>query len=193
MARCKQFNKEEVLQKAKELFWKQGFHATSIQDLVNHLGVNRASLYATFGDKNQLYETAFQAYRKEGLAQVSNCVQAFPSVKKGIQTLLQRAIQTSLIDTDGKGCFVINCTTEYLPKHPHILPDLLQNKADFQHIIATALQKGKDTGELSEQLNVNEVAAYLFTFFNGLNIMAKIKQDRKELERSVALALKVLD
>ena len=61
MPRTKQFNEEEILKKAMELFWEKGFHATSIQDLVAHLGINRASLYDTFGGKEELFKKAFCA------------------------------------------------------------------------------------------------------------------------------------
>jgi len=57
MPRVKLFDEKEVLTKAMNLFWKQGYAATSIRDLVNHLGINRASLYGTFGDKEQLFKT----------------------------------------------------------------------------------------------------------------------------------------
>ena len=60
MARKKQFEEHEILTKATDLFWKQGFHATSIQDLVNHLKINRASLYDTFGGKEELFNKAFR-------------------------------------------------------------------------------------------------------------------------------------
>ena len=54
MPRVKQFNEDEVLNKAMELFWKKGYNATSMQDIVDYLGINRASLYSTFGGKKNL-------------------------------------------------------------------------------------------------------------------------------------------
>ena len=64
MPRTKQFDEKEVLKNAMELFWEKGFHATSIQDLVSHLGINRASLYDTYGGKDELFNTAFETYRQ---------------------------------------------------------------------------------------------------------------------------------
>ena len=65
MPRVKLFDQNEVLTKAMNLFWKQGYAATSVQDLVQHLGINRASLYDTFGDKDQLFKKSFELYRKQ--------------------------------------------------------------------------------------------------------------------------------
>ena len=87
MARNKAFEKEIVLEKAKELFWKQGFHATSVQNLVDHLGINRASIYDTFGGKNKLYETALESYRAENLIFLKEHLAKFESVKKSLNVM----------------------------------------------------------------------------------------------------------
>ena len=72
MARQTTFNKDQVLQDATSLFWKKGFHQTSIQDLVDTLGVNRASLYNTYQDKYGLFMSCYIAYRKQVLNQAKN-------------------------------------------------------------------------------------------------------------------------
>ncbi|MEM9921565.1 MAG: helix-turn-helix domain-containing protein, partial [Bacteroidota bacterium] len=65
MPRSKNFDRQEVLQKAVELFWQKGFHATSMQDLVDHLEINRGSMYNTFGGKEQLFQEALALYKKQ--------------------------------------------------------------------------------------------------------------------------------
>src|SRR5512134_1716882 len=64
MVRTKQFDRHAVLDEAMEVFWERGFHATSIQDLVDRLGVNRQSLYDTYGGKDQLFLAALERYRE---------------------------------------------------------------------------------------------------------------------------------
>ncbi len=66
MARPREFDVDAVLDRATELFWARGYEATSVQELVDTLGVNRASLYATFGDKAQLFEAVLQPLRRAG-------------------------------------------------------------------------------------------------------------------------------
>ncbi|MFT4667416.1 MAG: TetR/AcrR family transcriptional repressor of nem operon [Polaribacter sp.] len=193
MARTKEFDKTEVLEKAKQLFWKQGFHATSIQNLVDHLGINRASIYDTFGDKNKLYEMALRSYRDESAVQLQKRTDKFKSIKNGLRTLLREGITAALNDGECKGCFVVNCTSEYLPKHQHILPELLENKIIFENTFSRTLQRGKDNGELSADLNVKDLAAYFYTFFNGIQIIAKVKPNKKELFKTIDLGLRVLD
>ncbi len=193
MARTKEFNKAEILEKAKQLFWKQGFHATSIQNLVDHLGINRASIYDTFGGKNELYEAAFLAYREENLTFMQQRLSKFDSVKKALKSLFREIIKIAIDDKDRKGCFVINCTTEYLPKHESILVELVSNKGAFQEIISKSLQEGKSKGEIDSKLNIKDTSAYLFSLLSGLQISAKVKSNKTELFKSIDMGMKVLD
>ena len=64
MARRKEFDRDEALHKAMEVFWSRGYEATSVGDLVEHMGINRQSLYDTFGDKHSLYLAALDRYRE---------------------------------------------------------------------------------------------------------------------------------
>lgn len=193
MPRTKNFERSEVLEKAKNLFWKQGFHATSMQNLVDHLGINRASLYGEFGGKKQLYEEALTAYRTEGYEYLKSTLSKRKSAKSALKNLFLDAVISDTQDPDRKGCFVVNCTTEYLPKNTEILSDLLEQKSNFESLISETLQRGVDSEELSNSLNVNELASYFYTFFSGLKIISKVNQDRKELEKTVKIGLQVLD
>lgn len=192
MPRTKNFDRSEVLEKAKNLFWKQGFHATSMQNLVDHLGINRASLYGEFGGKNQLYEEALSTYRNEGFEYLKQKLNETKSAREAIKNLFLEAVTSSCQDQDRKGCFVVNCTTEYFPKHQEILSELLDQKSNFQTLIAETLKQGVSSGELPESLNVNELSAYLYTFFSGLKVISKVNQDPKELEQTVEVGLSVL-
>lgn len=193
MPRSKQFDKDAVLEKAKQLFWKQGYHATSIQNLVEHLGINRASLYDTFGGKKQLYETSFQSYREENIQFLKERLAGFDKIKAGLRKFFRARILDNINDPERKGCFVINCTMEYLPHHQEIMSALMDNKQAFQNIMMETLQRGKDCGEFDQSMNVEEVATYLFTFFNGLQIIGKVKQNKKELFQTLDIGLKILD
>ncbi len=193
MARTKQFDKEQVLEKAKALFWKQGFHATSIQNLVDHLGINRASLYDTFGGKNELYEAAFQAYQKHNIKGLIHHFEAYPSAKEGLIALFLKSMQDSIDDDERKGCFVVNCTTEYLPNHQHMLAELINNKRLFEEIISVVLQRGKENGEFPDHLITKDLATYLFTFISGLKVIGKLDQNPEALRKTIEVGLSVLD
>ncbi len=189
MARTKQFNEQEVLERAKNLFWKRGFHATSVQDLVDHLGINRASLYATYGGKNALYEAALKSYREQNSQVIQNLCTDSGTPLESIRQLFRSIITNSQDDPDKKGCFIVNCTTEYLPLHDAILPELVSNQESFQATLTELLIKSQQEGELSKDYNVDDIAAYLFTILSGLQVRSKISADTAQLHKLVDIAI----
>ncbi|PRX57275.1 TetR/AcrR family transcriptional regulator [Flagellimonas meridianipacifica] len=193
MPRTKQFDENKVLNKAMELFWEKGFHATSMQDLVSHLGINRASLYDTFGGKEELFNRAFQEYRNSSGDAVKGILAAEPSVKKGFHKLFDFAIEEAVGDTSRKGCFVVNTATELIP-NDGAMHSILQNHMNsVEELFATHVQKGIDRGEIDASKNAKDLGLMLFTFYNGFRVVSKIDSDPKKLQRMVAAALSVLD
>lgn len=192
MPRFKLFNEEEVLIKAMELFWNKGYHATSIQDLVSFLGINRASLYDTFGGKKELFDKSFALYRTIN----TNAIQVFfknhPNVKIGLCNLFTMAINNCEIDKDKKGCFVVNTTTECTPEDKDIQLILQQNKTLFEGILYDYLVTGEQSGEIPKGKDLRMIATLLFTFFSGIKVVAKVETDEK-LRSSIETILTLLD
>ena len=192
MPRVKLFDEEEVLTKAMNLFWKQGYSATSIQDLVVHLGINRASLYDTFGDKEKLFKKSFERYRQEGLTKVSELFQNHPNVKEGFAQLFNNAVKDALLDKDKKGCFAVNNVTELVPNDESFLEVLSNNRRDFENLFYKYLKKGQQEHQLNEGMDLKSLASFLFVVYNGILVVSKIQTSKKELTDSVNLALSLL-
>jgi len=176
-----------------EIFWKKGFHATSMQDLVDAMGINRASMYDTFGNKQQLFELAFERYRASNTARIKQFLESQSSVKAGIRTLFKNAIKESCSDTENKGCFVVNITTELLPGDERIKDMLQANKMAFEQAFSEFLQKGVKNGEIPEGKDIKAIARMLFTLYNGLKVVGKIPGKQEDLMASVEAALGVLE
>ncbi len=193
MPRTKAFKEEEVLEKAIELFWKHGYHATSIDQLVQHLGVNRASLYNTFGGKRALFEKAFQRYRQKNGQLIMAFLNTESDVKVGVRKLFERAVEESLQDKEAKGCFVVNATTELIPGDDAILPLLCENQQGFVEGLSAYLSQGQANGSLAKSKDVEAIAQFLFTLYSGLKVVSKIERDRSNLMKMVQTALQVLE
>ncbi len=193
MPRTKAFDTDVALERALQLFWKQGYNATSMQEIVDALGVNRASIYDTFGNKRALFLAAFAKYRVGNLAQMSAFMASHSSVKKAFQELFTMAVHDSITDLDRKGCFVVNTTSELAAIDPEIQKITVQNRINVEAIFTTELRRGVANGEISEVKNVTAIASMLFTLFGGLKVIAKTAPDRIMLEESIETALTVLD
>ncbi len=184
MPRKKQFDRTIVLEKAMELFWNKGFHATSIQDLVDHCGINRASMYDTFGGKEQLFKEAFQLYRdQEGeYFKATDQQLAKKSVRQFLEGYFYEALKEIQKDHQNKGCMVVNTTTELCNQNKEILQLVKTNLIEvvqlFSHIIAI----GQKRQEIGADHNPVDLAYHLFTFYNGFKVIAKIEQDPRVLK-----------
>lgn len=193
MPRTKAFCEESALEKAMELFWKKGYSATSMGNLVEQMGVNRASLYTTYGDKKALFIKAFKHYRKLNKERINSFFAEQLSVKEGIKNLFLTSIESALEDTDRKGCFVINCTTELLPDEKEFLPLIACNQQELEQIFKEFLSLGVESGEIAAEKDLDSIAAYLFTLYGGLQVNAKVNPDKAVLTNTVLLGMSVLD
>ncbi|MEM7038451.1 MAG: TetR/AcrR family transcriptional regulator [Bacteroidota bacterium] len=193
MPRVKLFDETEVLEKAMHLFWKQGYYATSIQDLVNHLGINRASLYDTYGGKKKLFESAFTHYTTGNTNRIEQFLNTQPNVKQGFKQLFQMAIQQSCSDPDRKGCMVVNTSIEFIPNEQEFAPLIEANKQRFIQLFHQYLHSGVENGEIAKGKNLEAIATLFFTFYNGLQVVTKVEFDAGVFGKSVDALLLVLD
>lgn len=193
MPRVKNFDETEILEKVMDFFWEKGYHATSMGKLVKDLGVNRASLYDTYGSKGELFTRALTHYMNTNSKRVKVFLSEYDSVKEGLETLLKNSIRAIFADKDRKGCFVVNCTTELTIEDQKTQQMLTQNRVMFEQLFLDYLQKGVESGELDRDKDWRSVASYLFTFYSGLNVISKINTSEEELLGSLDVALSVLD
>src|ERR1700755_3244285 len=108
MPRNKEFNEDEVLNKAKDLFRKNGYNGTSMDDLVQATGLSRSSIYDTFGDKHGLFLKSLDQYRNEQQCTMEQQTAQSDSPKKKIRAIFDYYIKDILADKDGNGCLLIN-------------------------------------------------------------------------------------
>lgn len=192
MPRVKLFDEEEVLNKAMCLFWRQGYAATSVQDLVSYLGINRASLYSTFGDKEQLFKKAFALYKKNNLEVLTHFFESKSNIKEAFSELFNNAIEEAKLDKEKRGCFVVNTITELIPNDESFQEVILKNKSDIERVFYTYLQKGKENGDLKTTQDLKAIAALLYTVYCGIQVVSKIDADKQELSNAVGVAMSLL-
>ncbi|MBC6992613.1 TetR/AcrR family transcriptional regulator [Neolewinella lacunae] len=193
MARSKAFDETATLEKAIELFWRQGFHGTSIQDLVDHLGINRASLYATFGDKESLYRRALSHYRNINTERAQCFLTAHPSAKTALRELLQRATAPPDKQNDPVGCFIVSASAELSQGSTEINEFLLLNQETFVGLFHSVLQRAVAEGEISADRNLPALANLLFTYYNGVKVLNQFNADPTPLQNATEELLKIFD
>lgn len=193
MARHKEFDREEALQKAMEIFWRRGYEATSIQDLVEHMGINRQSIYDTFGDKHALYLAALDRYREQSAAQFVELLEGPGSLKKSLRRLFDSVIDEATTDESRRGCFMANATMELAAGCTETATRAETNLQHVERAFEGALKRAQGAGEIASGRSPRSLARFLFNNLVGLRVMAKTTRDRRVLEDIMRVTLSVLD
>lgn len=192
MARTKAFDREEVLQKAIQVFWKKGYNGTSMQDLVDSMGINRGSMYATFGDKHSLYLEALKTYLKHERKGLFGLLNDIPSVLESFDKLLDVIIQSSLEDPEQKGCFMNNSTSELIAVDQEVRVLACDNKEFLVKRFTEMMKNGQEAGEVRTDMKASELASFFYTSMLGLRMDAKGSPDPNSLISSKKIILSAL-
>lgn len=193
MARPKEFDPDVVLDRALELFWERGYDATSMADLVEHLGIGRASLYATFGSKHDLYLKALDRYllrvNPSPLEYLSRPGPALPLVR----TLVERYARECAEDVHRRGCMVVNAAIERLPGDPLVARRVEMAWDGLEAALAAALHRAQAQGELSPEKDPRSLARFFLVFLQGLRVLSKTGWDSQRFQDAAKEALSLLD
>ncbi|WP_328302989.1 TetR/AcrR family transcriptional regulator [Streptomyces sp. NBC_00435] len=194
MARTKEFDPDAALQSALELFWRRGYEATTMADLVEHLGIGRASMYATFGNKRELYLKAldrYSEYRDPGLLrELSQPGPALPAVRAVVRRF---AAEASTGDLRRSGCFVTNTAAELGAHDPAAAGRVEASWNHIETLLQSALTRAQAQGELPADRDPRTLARMLLVLMQGLRVVGKASQDPGRVRDAAEQALALLD
>lgn len=193
MVRTKDFDPDTALDAALDLFWERGYEATSVQDLVDHLGIGRGSLYATFGSKHELYLKALDRYLRsrdpDPIALLGRPGPALPAVRTLVRTYAEEAAR----DARRRGCMIVNAAMERVPGDPLVTRRVQASWRALERALAAALARARDQGELAADKDPAAIARYLLVVLQGLRVVGKAGPGAARLRDAAELALSVLD
>ena len=193
MPRVKTFNPDTALETAMQLFWKQGYHATSMDDLVDTMGINRSSIYSTYGGKQELFNKALEHYSATTHQNLQNYFASQKDVRQAIRKLFRSAIKTITTNPKNRGCLVLNTTAELIPGDAATRDIVVTNRVDMRAVYQNALKEGVKRGEIRKDADIKTVALMLFTLLNGMQATKASKTTATEHMKSVEAALSLLD
>jgi TetR/AcrR family transcriptional repressor of nem operon len=172
MARQKAFKREEALDKALQVFWCMGFEATSMQDLVEAMGINRQSLYDTFGDKRTLFLAALDRYVEQQGTQLQQMLEQTPSAKEGLRRVFDSIVSAAL-QGDQRGCLLVNTAVE-LPVHDEqTARSLCAKLAQTEDLLRDTVRRAQAAGEISRKHSPETLARFLMNNIRGMQAMAR--------------------
>lgn len=191
MARIKEYDENEVLGKAMELFWKQGYEKTSMQDLVRHMGIHRRSMYDTFGDKHTLFIKALERYAEIVEANIETQVKPLYSTKQAIRRLFEMAIQQN--EQQSIGCLTVNTAVELSLHDEEVAEKVAASFDKTENLLYELLLRGQKTGEISNRHDMKSISHFFHNSLVGLRVLTKTTDDKQKLESIIDTTLSVLD
>ncbi|MFB7862363.1 MULTISPECIES: TetR/AcrR family transcriptional regulator [unclassified Streptomyces] len=194
MARTKEFDPDAALQAALELFWARGYEATSMADLVEHLGIGRASVYATFGSKHELYMKALDRYLESRDPRIAEELSAPGPALPAVRALVRRFAAEA--GTDGvrqNGCLVTNSATELAPHDGAVARRVELSWEQVETLLHSALSRARAQGELPAGRDPRALARMLLVLMQGLRVVGKASGDPARVRDAAEQALALLD
>jgi TetR/AcrR family transcriptional repressor of nem operon len=188
----KQFDMDEVLDRAMQAFWARGYQATSLQDLVKCTGINRGSLYSTYTDKRALFIAALRRYdskyRRELLARLETEYEP----REAIHQLFLAF--TSQISEEGgnRGCFLTNTALELAAHDPEVGRLVATSQQEIEAFFARMIKQGKAQGQIPANVKSAETARGLLASLIGLIVLTRSRPDRALLDSIVVDAMRRL-
>lgn len=172
-------------------FWAQGYEGTSIQDLVNAMGVNKPSLYSTFGCKEEVFREAVDLYdRLEGRATTQSLGEA-STAREAVEDMLRSNACAYTADEGPRGCMIVLSSLLGAPENESVRAFLADNRLAGEKALRDRLVQGTADGDLSSSADVDRLAAFYTTVLEGLSIQARDGASIEKLNMIIDAAMLV--
>ena len=190
--RPRAYQPDVALGKALDLFRKDGFSATSLDDLSAATGMNRPSLYGAFGDKRELYIKSYQRYRDDARAAMIEVFREAMPVRKRLQRIYAIALDIYLEGESPRGCFTVMTAASEAVADPGIRAMVLEGFVELDRAFASCFRTAKEKGEIAATADPLVLAQLASATLHTVAIRARAGVPRKELEAIVKGALDVM-
>jgi TetR/AcrR family transcriptional repressor of nem operon len=193
MARPKEFDTNAVVQDAMETFWERGYAGTSVNDLLEETGLNRGSLYGSFGDKHKLFLTALERYDQQGWARIRQTLDRPGQAREVIENWI-RSYADSCTGNDGhRGCLLCKAAMELVPHDPEVAAWMRRVAKRNERYLARLVERGQREGDIDAKIDARSVARFLWNSLAGLRLMGTTSPTRREVRETIDLVLRVIE
>jgi TetR/AcrR family transcriptional regulator, transcriptional repressor for nem operon len=190
VARTKEFEPVVALDAAMELFWRKGYEAASMRELLDAMGIGRGSFYDTFGDKHTLFLSALDRFQEVRTSWVEEVLRG--DGLDGIEEVFRRSLDGLFQFQPPRGCLLANSAVELAPHDPEVAARISSYIWRTEDAFRGALQRARDRGEIPSEGDPRSQARFLVNTLHGMRVLARAGADRETLEDTVHVALGAL-
>ena len=186
MPKQKNLEKSYITENAMKLFWKKGYHQTSVQDLVHQIGINRASLYEMYDGKEGLFKESLLHYNNKVNKKINLIFSSCESIKSGFDDFINFVVEDLLMNNNG--CLISNSYAEFLPTESDISKTLVQTRKVWISQIFHVLNAARENNELIDpNSDLETISNALYMSIIGICTISKTKIDKRNLKFTLDL------
>jgi AcrR family transcriptional regulator len=186
--RPREFDLDQALDRALEVFWRKGYEGASISELTEAMGINRPSLYAAFGNKEELFRKALDRYVQGPAAYTYRALDEL-TARSVVERLLHDAADALTCPDNPHGCLGVQGALACGDAATSIKEELCARQARWEAALQRRLERAKREGDLSGSANCADLAQFIATIIQGMAVQAAGGATRQELRKVADLAL----
>ena len=191
--RPRAYQPDVALARALDVFWKEGFAGTSLDDLSAATGMNRPSLYGAFGDKRELYIKSYEAYRDRARQRMGEAFAADLPLREMLERIYAIALDMYLSGKDGpRGCFTVMTATSEAVFDPAIRDLVITGLVETDRFFARIFRRAQERGELPASADPKVLSHLASGTLHTIAVRARAQVPRPELDAIVKGALDVM-
>jgi TetR/AcrR family transcriptional repressor of nem operon len=189
MARPREFDPSEALEKATRVFWKRGYQSTSFRDLMKATHLSKQSLYSAFGDKHALFLKALHHYREQNASALAVLDRQHKSASDTLREAMTYAAFRSELIQCPPGCLIANTTLEFGSEDPDILREIQAMNNTLFRYFNKVLREGQRERQITSAIPSNALARFLLNTLSGIRVLEKAATPRREIQSVIDVAL----
>lgn len=190
--RPRQFDHAAVLTSALQIFWRQGYAATTIDSLAAAMGLNKPSLYNAYGDKQTIYRQALAAFVAQVENEVNTALSSSADIRKALQRFYQGAIAVYCAESPALGCFAICTATAEAVAHADIQDDLKTIIARLDALLAARFATARAAGQIASHHKPLDLARMTQAVLHSLAVRSRAGESRAALTQLANQAVALL-
>jgi len=192
MARPREFDPNDALQTAIELFWEKGYYDASVDEVVKRSGVAKYGIYGTFGTKRELFIKALNQYASDRHQDIQRPIRKPDASLPEIRAFFKDAPRLMTQANDRRGCLIVNTGIELGLRDPEIRDFVMDFFRDIAKVLQRCLARAVEKGELETSKDIAGLATYLATEFRTALMLAASGHSRRDIQRHLEVALQVV-
>lgn len=192
MARPRAFDQEQALDAAMAVFWKNGYGASSMQQLLDAMAINRGSLYAAFGDKAGLFRQVMRRYQQQMQSLVLSMLTRAEDPVAGVRQVFQLSVLALPDEQRALGCLLVNAVNELSPLDPELAADAQAHLSRLETALIDSCRRARDAGRLVSNVTPEQAGHLLTTAMTGLRVQTRRGEAVDKLADSVEPLMNLL-